>query len=274
MAVCGSPGRRSSLENRIPALSASNAQSGPNESPKYTLGGPGRPQQLSSSSPSSKTKTKTAAAAQAKAAANKPHSNTDVTSQHQPKLRREPYRPNPAHTAPAAPARPPRQVHPSPRRSLTAPTTVSATTVSATTGGCPTIGAPHPEHTRAVTATSAAHSPHLICTHPAADAQNDTTPAVNRHGSSRQARRAGPRHLRDPTPSLNTTPTRQSAQASWSRFVQTLGSPDHESPGSPDHPNRANADGISRFGHAQIERSGRIWPGRNDTATSTRWSDL
>ena len=51
-----------------------------------------------------------------------------------------------------------------------AATTVSAATVSATTGGCPTIGAPHPEHTRAVTATSAAHSRHLICTHPAADA--------------------------------------------------------------------------------------------------------
>jgi hypothetical protein len=29
-----------------------------------------------------------------------------------------------------------------------------------------------------------------------------------------------------------------------------------------------------RFGHAQIVRSGRIWPGRNDTATSARWSDL
>jgi len=34
-----------------------------------------------------------------------------------------------------------------------------------------------------VTATSAAHSRHLICTHPTADAQSDTTPAVNRHGS-------------------------------------------------------------------------------------------
>ena len=63
-----------------------------------------------------------------------------------------------------------------PAASLIAATTVSATTVSATTGGCPTIGAPHPEHTRAVTATSAAHSRHLICTHPAADAQSDTTP--------------------------------------------------------------------------------------------------
>ena len=48
--------------------------------------------------------------------------------------------------------------------SLIAATNVSATTASATTGGCcPTIGAPHPEHARAVTATSAAHSRHLIC---------------------------------------------------------------------------------------------------------------
>jgi hypothetical protein len=37
---------------------------------------------------------------------------------------------------------------------MTAPTTV----------GCPTIGASHREHTRPVTATSAAHSRHLICT--------------------------------------------------------------------------------------------------------------
>jgi hypothetical protein len=51
-----------------------------------------------------------------------------------------------------------------------------------------------------VTATSAAHS-HLICTHPAADAECDTTHAKNRHESSRQAHRTGPRHLRDPTPS-------------------------------------------------------------------------
>src|SRR5215213_10938028 len=40
--------------------------------------------------------------------------------------------------------------------------TVSAITVSATTGGCATIGAPHREHTRAVAATLAAHSRHLI----------------------------------------------------------------------------------------------------------------
>ena len=37
-----------------------------------------------------------------------------------------------------------------------------------------------------------------FCTHPAADAQSDTHPALNRHGSSRQAHRAGPRHLRGP----------------------------------------------------------------------------
>ena len=52
--------------------------------------------------------------------------------------------------------------------SLTAPTTMSATTVSTTTGGCPAIGAPHREQTRAAAETSAAHSRHLICTHPAA----------------------------------------------------------------------------------------------------------
>jgi hypothetical protein len=49
-----------------------------------------------------------------------------------------------------------------PAASLIPATTVSATTVSVTTGGCPTIGAPHPEHTRAVAATLAAHSRHLI----------------------------------------------------------------------------------------------------------------
>src|SRR6478752_7621036 len=52
---------------------------------------------------------------------------------------------------------------------MTAPTTV----------GRPTIEAPHREHTRAVTATSAAHSRHLICTHPAADAQCHTTNATD-----------------------------------------------------------------------------------------------
>src|SRR5512133_426642 len=76
---------------------------------------------------------------------------------------------------------------------MTAPTTVSVTTVSATTvsaatGGCPTIGAPHREHTRAVTATRAAHSRHLIST---------------RRGSWRIIT-AGtpslPRHVPDPTP--------------------------------------------------------------------------
>ena len=66
---------------------------------------------------------------------------------------------------------------------------------------CPTIGAPHREHTRAVTATSAAHSRHLICTHPTADAECDTTHGKSCHGSSRQAHRTGPRHHRDRPPS-------------------------------------------------------------------------
>src|SRR5215207_3761304 len=55
-----------------------------------------------------------------------------------------------------------------PAASLTAVSLSAPNTMSATTGGCPTIGAPHPEHTRAAAATSAAHSRHLIGTHPAA----------------------------------------------------------------------------------------------------------
>ena len=104
-------------------------------------------------------------------------SKTDVTSQHQPKLRREPVaRTRHIRLRQRLPGHPGR---------YSLPRGVADRgdhRVRPTTGGCP-IGAPHPEHTRAVTATSAAHSRHLICTHPAADAQRDTTPAVNRHGS-------------------------------------------------------------------------------------------
>ena len=54
----------------------------------------------------------------------------------------------------------------------TAPDPLPTVTVPATTGGCrPRIGAPHREQTRAAAATSAAHSRHLICTHPAAESR-------------------------------------------------------------------------------------------------------
>src|SRR5215203_6715200 len=120
-------------------------------------------------------KRKAKAVAQVKATANKPQATptyrASTSRSSAGRLSPEPGTYGSGNACPATPAG-----TPLPAASLTAATTVSATAVSATTGSCPTIGAPHPEHTRAVTATSAAHSRHLICTHPAADAQSDTTP--------------------------------------------------------------------------------------------------
>ena len=186
VAVRGSLGRRSSLENRVRALSSLSAKGTAPEQRKTDHEGQSeQPSSIASSSRSlrSTTKDKDSSRGAGQGGSEQATSKTDVTSQHQPKLRREPVaRTRHIRLRQRLPGHPGRYSLP---RGVAdrGDHRVPPPPLSATTGGCPTIGAPHPEHTRAVTATSAAHSRHLICTHPAADVQSDTTPAVNRHGS-------------------------------------------------------------------------------------------
>ena len=121
---------------------------------------------------SAKKMKRTKAVAQAKAPANKPQAipayPASTSRSSAGTLSPEPGTYGSGSACPATPA-----ATAFPAASLTVPTivsvTVSATTASAIPGGgptigasCPTIGAPHREHTRAVAATLAAHSRHLI----------------------------------------------------------------------------------------------------------------
>ena len=164
MAVCGSLGRRSSLENwirvrtrapRAPARARRKHREDQETTARSIVVQVVEVEEKDDSSRGA-----------GQGSSEQATSNTDVTSQHQPKLRRDPIaRTRHIRLRQRLPGHPgryslPRSVA---DRGRTAPTTVSATTVSATTGGCPTIGAPHPEHTRAVAATSrrALTTPHL-----------------------------------------------------------------------------------------------------------------
>src|SRR4029434_664249 len=113
----------------------------------------------------SSTRRKMAGAAQAKAPANQPQ----AIAAYPPSTSRSSAgtlspEPGTYRSGGARPATPAGTAFPA--ASLTA-VLPAPNTMSATTGCCPTIGAPHREQTRAATATSAAHSRHLIGTHPA-----------------------------------------------------------------------------------------------------------
>ena len=111
MAVRGSLGRRSSLENRIRALSALNARcSDPKKHSQEAQDGHRRSTRVVEEMK----RRRTAAAAQAKAPANN-HKQYRRSQPAPAEAPQGPYRRNPAHTAPAAPARQPRQLQPSPR---------------------------------------------------------------------------------------------------------------------------------------------------------------
>ena len=199
MAVRGSLGRRSSLENPIRASNASRAGSNPNtqaNTPRESQPDRIVVRVVQVVEVDEKDKDNSRGAGQD--GSEPATSNTDGTSQHQPKVRRDP-------TARTRHLRLRQRLLGHPGR-YNLPRGVAdrgdhRVGHHHVPGGCPTIGAPHREHTRAVTATSAAHSRHLICTHPTADAECDTTHGKSCHGSSRQAHRTGPRHHRDRPPS-------------------------------------------------------------------------